>query len=160
MELLKLVALDPDDLAVLSAHLQDAVLKAGDLAYLPAERRFALVARRFDWEAPAGEPRRRLAGLHFERVLAARTRGLDRADPEAVLALLAVTFEPGEAPSGTVTLVFAGGAAVALEVECVEGQMRDLGAAWRAAGRPAHALDEPSLPAEAPPVGPHPAKAG
>ena len=149
MELLKLVALDPDDLAVVSAHLQDAVLKTGDLAYLPRERRFALVARRFDWETAPGEaPRRRLTGLHFERVLAARTRGLERADPDAVLNLLAVTFEPGAAPSGTVTLVFAGGGAVALEVECVEAQMRDLGAAWRASGRPAHDLagDGPAGP--------------
>ena len=145
MELLKLVALDPDDLAVVSAHLQDAVLKTGDLAYLPGERRFALVVRRFDWEVPPGEaPRRRLTGLHFERVLAARTRGVDRADPDAVLNLLAVTFEPTEAPSGTVSLVFAGGGAVALEVECVEAQMRDLGAAWRASSRPAHDLADGS----------------
>lgn len=141
MELLKLVALDPDDLAVVSTHLQDAVLKTSDLTYLPGERRFALVARRFDWQAtPRDGPRRRLTGLHFERVHAARTRGLDRADPEAVLSLLAITFEPGEAPSGTVTLVFAGDAAVQLDVECVEAQMRDLGAAWRAGSRPAHAI--------------------
>lgn len=155
MELLKLVALDADDLAVISAHLQDAVLKVSDLAYLPRERRFALVARRFDWEAQPGDgPRRRLAGLHFERVLSARTRGLDRSEPDAVLELLALTFEPGEAPSGAITLVFAGGGAVRLEVECVEAQMRDLGAAWRAGGRPAHDLGPDDLglggPAPAP----------
>jgi hypothetical protein len=144
VEPLKLVALDADDLAVISAHLQDAVLKVSDLAYLPRERRFALVARRFDWETPTREgPQRRLAGLHFDRVLSARTRGLDRADQGAVLSLLAVTFEPGEAPSGAVTLVFAGGGAVRLEVECIEAQMRDLGAAWRASGRPSHDLDAP-----------------
>jgi hypothetical protein len=64
MDLLKLVALDPDDLAVVSAHLQDALISVGDIAYLPGERRFALAAKRFDWEAE--QPQRRLSGLHFE----------------------------------------------------------------------------------------------
>ena len=58
---LKLIALDADDLAIVSAHLQDAVLKAADLVYLPREQRFALALRRFDWEgAQHGQRRRRL----------------------------------------------------------------------------------------------------
>ena len=140
MELLKLAALDAEDLTVISAHLQDAVLRAGDLTYLAAEHRFVLVVRRFDWTARPGEPaRRRLAGVHFERVLGVRTRGLAPGqDPDAVLSLLAVTFAPGEPPSGAVTLVFSGGAAIRLDVECVEVQMKDLGPVWESEGRPAH----------------------
>jgi hypothetical protein len=142
-ELLKLAALDADDLAVISAHLQDALLRAGDLAYLPKERRFALVARRFDWGAPDGvPPRRRLTGLHFERVLGVRARGVPRDEPNTVLSLLAVTFEPGEAPSGTATLVFAGGAAIRLDLECIEAAMRDLGPVWQAESRPSHAAED------------------
>ncbi|MBM0207061.1 DUF2948 family protein [Micromonospora sp. STR1s_5] len=68
MEPLKLAAFDADDLAIVSAHLQDAVIRVGDVTYLPEQRRFALVGRRFDWEARDGEPRRRLTGCHFERV--------------------------------------------------------------------------------------------
>jgi hypothetical protein len=140
MELLKLAALDAEDLTVISAHLQDAVLRAGDLAYLAAEHRFVLVLRRFDWSDQAGQPaRRRLAGMHFERVLGVRTRGIAPGrDPDAVLSLLAVTFDPGEPPSGTVTLVFSGDAAIRLDVECIEVQMKDLGPVWEADGRPAH----------------------
>ncbi|MGY2048681.1 DUF2948 family protein [Methylobacterium sp. JK268] len=141
MELLKLAALDADDLAVISTHLQDAVLRVGDIAYLPRERRFALVARRFDWTAPErGRPQRRLTGLHFDRVLSVRCRNIPRETPEAALELLAVTFEPGEAPSGTATLVFAGGGAIRLELECVEAGMKDLGPVWEAESRPAHAV--------------------
>ncbi|WP_026190649.1 DUF2948 family protein [Methylobacterium sp. WSM2598] len=141
MELLKLAALDADDLAVISAHLQDAVLRAGDLAYLPRERRFALVARRFDWTAPDGAPpRRRLTGLHFDRVMAVRCRGIPRETPDAAMELLAITFEPGEAPSGTATLVFAGGGAIRLELECIEAGMRDLGPVWGAESRPVHPI--------------------
>ncbi|WP_336485769.1 DUF2948 family protein [Methylobacterium nigriterrae] len=156
MELLKLAALDPEDLTIISAHLQDAILRAGDLTYLAAEHRFVLCVRRFDWSAGPGEPpRRRLAGVHFERVLGVRTRGIAPGrHADATLSLLAVTFEPGDAPSGAVTLVFAGGAAIRLEVECVEVRLKDLGPVWEAQERPAHdpqgptqdpALQDPAL---------------
>jgi hypothetical protein len=120
MELLKLVALDQEDLSVVSAHLQDAIVRAGDLAYLADQHRFALVARRFEWEG-SDEPRRRLTGLHFERVLRVRTRNIERHHADDVLNLLAVTFQPGETPSGQATLVFADDKAVQLDVECVDG---------------------------------------
>ena len=140
MELLRLVALDQEDLAVISTHLQDAVVRVGDLALLPLERRFALVARRFDWECRLDEPPRRcLTGLHFERVLRCRTRGLDRRYPDAVINLLAVTFAETDAPSGTVTLLFSEGVAIQLDVECIEAQMKDLGPVWEADSRPTHA---------------------
>jgi hypothetical protein len=142
MDPLKLVALDPDDLAIVSAHLQDAIVRIDDLAFLPGERRFALVARRFDWEAgPTEPPRRRLTGLHFERVLAARTRGIDRGNIDAVLNLLAITFEETDTPSGTATLIFSEGAAIQLDLECIETQMKDLGPVWEAEGRPVHDIE-------------------
>ena len=138
MELLKLVAFDQEDLAVLSAHLQDAIVKTGDLTFLADQHRFVLVMRRFEWEAPADEKRRRLSGLHFERVLRVRTRNIEREQADEALDLLAVSFEPGEAPSGQVTLVFAGDKAVQLDVECIEAQMKDLGPVWAAGERPSH----------------------
>ena len=142
MDLLRLVALDQEDLAIVSAHLQDAVVRVGDIAYLPKERRFALLARRFDWEAPPTEPRRRLTGLHFERVLGARCRGLDRSNPDAVLNLLAITFDETQSPSGTATLLFSDGAAIQIDCECVESQMKDMGPVWEAEARPIHAEAE------------------
>jgi hypothetical protein len=145
MDDLKLLALDKEDLEVLSAHLQDAVLKVGDMAFLPAQQRFALVANRFDWDsAESGHNRRRRTGMHFERVLRVRRQNMRTDAPDAVLNLLAVTFEETEAPSGVVTLVFSGGAAVQLEVECLECQLRDLGPVWETASRPVHgAVQEP-----------------
>jgi hypothetical protein len=139
MELLKLAALDADDLAIISAHLQDAVIRVGDVTYLHDKQRFALVGRRFDWEASEGEARRRLTGCHFERVLSVKTRGLDRSHPDEILNLLAITFEAGEPPSGAAILHFAGGACIRLEVECIEALMKDLGPIWAAETRPAHA---------------------
>lgn len=136
---LKLVALDADDLAIVSAHLQDAVLKLADIVYLPKEHRFALAARRFDWEgAVQGHRRRRLTALHFDRVLAVRSSQLDKRDAERVLNLLAITFDVGQEPAGDVTLHFSEGAAIRLTVECIESQMKDLGPVWEAVATPDH----------------------
>lgn len=142
---LKLIALDADDLHVMSAHLQDAVVRVGDMTYLPREKRFAAVLNRFDWaQALAGAAKvkeRRQAGLRFERVLGAQFQGFNHKDARATLALLAVTFEKSgqpEAADGHVTLTFSGGAAIRLTVECLEAEMKDLGAAWAAKRVPQH----------------------
>lgn len=136
---LKLIALDADDLAIVSAHLQDAVLKLSDIVYRPAERRFALALRRFDWQgSQKGSRRRRLAALHFERVTAARQSRIDPKAEGTVLNLLAITFEETDSPAGAVTLHFSDGAAIRLEVECIEAQMKDLGPVWEAVATPDH----------------------
>jgi hypothetical protein len=149
---LKLIAFDAEDLAVMSAHLQDAVLRVGDIAYLPRERRFAAIVNRFDWpEAldgadgkPAATYTRRRSGLRFERVLGAKLMGIDLARKDTVLELLALSFEPAEAPGGSVIIHFAGGSAIKLEAECVEAELKDLGPVWRATSMPSHPDDDPA----------------
>jgi hypothetical protein len=145
-ELLRLAAIDAEDLAVVSAHVQDAVLKVGDMTYLPREHRFVVAMNRFIWEEAEGKRRdyeRRRAALTFDRVTAAKVSRIDRSRPDAVLELLAVNFEATggpDDPGGTVTLVFAGGGAVQLTVEVIEVRLADLGAAWATAAKPAHDL--------------------
>jgi hypothetical protein len=144
-ELLRLAAIDAEDLAVISAHVQDAVLKVGDMAFLPREQRFVVAMNRFIWEKADGKRQtfeRRRAALTFDRVSAARLSGIDRGRPDVVLNLLAVHFEPTNQPGGTVTLVFAGGGAVQLTVEVIEVRLADLGAAWATTAKPAHDLDD------------------
>ena len=136
---LKLIALDADDLAIVSAHVQDAVAKVADMAYLPGEKRFVMVLNRFDWTtADQPAPARRRAGFHFERVLSAKTRGIDLGASGAVVNLLAAEFEEKGAPSGVVTLFFSGDGAIQLEVECLEAALSDLGPQWPARKRPDH----------------------
>ncbi|CAH1652845.1 conserved hypothetical protein [Hyphomicrobiales bacterium] len=139
MDEIKLIALDREDLSVISAHLQDALLRVEDLTYLPHRRCFAMAVHRFDWEVPAeGKPQRRLAALHFNQVERVRRTKIDPASNGEVLNLLAIDFIETEAPSGLVLLLFSGGAAIELRVECIEAQLRDLGPAWDAPGRPRH----------------------
>jgi hypothetical protein len=142
MELLKLIALDKDDVEVISAHLQDAVVKVGDIVWLPAERRLVLGLNRFDWEAANNDAgyRRRRAVLRFDQVLSVKCRNISRADPDAVLNLLAVKFTEQDPPSGFVTLMFSGGPALRLNVECLEVELVDLGPVWPTSICPKHAL--------------------
>lgn len=144
---LKLMALDEEDLAIIAAHLQDAVLRVGDMAYIKAERRFAVVVNRFDWghavrsDGKAKRYIRRQTGVRIEHVERARVLEIDLSDKDRVLSLLTLSFEPADLPQGTVTLTFAGGGAVRLEVECLEAALTDLGAAWSTRRRPEHAGD-------------------
>jgi hypothetical protein len=145
-DLLKFVALDGEDLEVVSTHLQDAVVKAAEVLWRPQEHRLVLALNRFDWEGAAqpGRPeyRRRRAALRFERVQACKSRGLDPQQTDAVLNLLSVEFSETDAPAGIVTLTFSGGAAIRLEVECLEAELVDLGPTWTTATCPAHADGE------------------
>lgn len=140
--MLKLVALDQEDLDVVSAHVQDAVMKVEGLDYRRAAKQFALTMNRFAWEAASGGMRahneRRQSVLSFARVLSVKANGVDPRRKEEVLSLLALRFLPGEAPAGTVELAFAGNATIRLEVECIEARLTDTGGAWRATSRPAH----------------------
>lgn len=142
MTALKLIALDDQDLSIVSAHVQDAVLKVSDLEFLPAAKRFLLTMNRFVWEAKSGLFRqhneRRQAVLHFDRVLGAKTSGIDRDKPAEVLSLLAISFIEISKPAGIVELIFAGGGAIMLDVECIEARLADIGGAWEATSRPIH----------------------
>jgi hypothetical protein len=139
---LKLLALDEEDLAVVSSHLQDAVVRVGDMAYLPSQKRFAAILNRFDWESAVGKEakdyQRRRTALRFDRVLRAQHRDLRPEKPDRVLSLLAIQFEVGEAPGGKITLLFSGEVTIQLDVECVEAELRDLGPSWPTRRKPEH----------------------
>ena len=144
MELLKLGALDADDLAVISAHMQDAIVRVGDIRQLKRLNKLFIVANRFDWNAVVGaregpKPQRRPAGLQFSRVRTIKAHRIRQGAPNAVLSLLAITFTPGPVPpEGTIELTFSGGGAIRLDVECIEVSLEDLGPAWEAARVPTH----------------------
>lgn len=141
---LRLMALDQEDLAVISAHVQDAVLRVQDINWLPREGQFVLGMNRFVWEAVSGgslrkrEYQRRRSALRFARVQKVQSVGLDRRADDAVLELLAISFEPLNEPSGDIVLAFAGGATIRLSVEVLEVDLTDLGPAWSTSLAPRH----------------------
>jgi hypothetical protein len=149
VEELKLVALDGDDIEVVSAHVQDALVRVGDIFWQPREHRFVMALNRFDWmtavdakpdaktDAQADYRRCRTA-LRFERVLGCKCRGLDQTDKDVRLNLLAVAFAETDRPAGTVTLTFSGGGVIRLDVECLEAELADLGEVFTAELCPDH----------------------
>ena len=114
MDRLKLIAMDEEDLRIVSAHVQDAVARSADLAYDARAKKFAVALNRYVWERDGrvtGEkrrtPERRRAMLHFERVSAARSTGVLRGG-EQVLSVLAVGFtaKAEDDAAGTIEITF------------------------------------------------------
>lgn len=150
---LKLAALDAEDLAVISSQVQDAVVKVGNIHWLKTESKLIIEMNRFAWEEAIKQQRRFLAPkpsyerhqaiLHFSRVIDVQGRNIRKDAPDAVLNLLAMQFEPdGEGPNGTITLIFAGNAEIRFNVECIEAQLADTGAAWETEHLPEHEAAE------------------
>lgn len=171
---MKLRAQDAEDLEVLSSCLQDALVRLGDMTFLPEERRFVLVANRFKWEAmdeaelpadaapldsegdadfhdPSPTYQRVNCGICFDAVRRVRTRHLDLRNRGQILSLMAIVSEPG-----AVVLCFAHGGAVRLEVDRVLCHAQDLDEPWPTKWRPKHPLDD----RDARPDTAHPGSAG
>jgi hypothetical protein len=141
---LKFVVLDEEDLEIVSAHLQDAVVKVADVLWRPQEKRLVVALNRFDWEGvQTGQPEyhRCRSALRFERVLSCKCKSVNPAGKDAVLNLLAVEFAETDSPAGVVTLIFSGGGVLRLEVECLEAELADLGPTWTTGCCPAHTVE-------------------
>jgi hypothetical protein len=127
---LKLVALDADVLSVISAPVPEARVQLADIVWRQDEKRLVIGMNRLDWgQALAGEstPRRLVAALRFDRVLACKSRNIDPAATEAALELVGIEFYPGPDPGGSALLMFSDGGALRLDVECLECELTDLG---------------------------------
>jgi Protein of unknown function (DUF2948) len=135
--LLHLTALDAEDLASVSAQMQDALLRVGDMAYDKRRKTVALVANRFAWDALPEKTRRR-TGLRINHVLAARRKHPLPVADATILSLLSVTFAATDDVAGVLTLSFSGGHALQFDVDSVDVQMDDLGPAWGTDTEPQH----------------------
>lgn len=143
MSELKLLALDDEDLTVISAAMQDAVLRVEDLEYDKKNNQFLFTANRFAWEKRKGflkkSHERRRTILAFKRVHDVKMRGFNAGNGDEVLSLLALRFvETDEGPEGQLELVMSGNAGILLNVECIEVQLTDTGGAWETRFKPKH----------------------
>jgi hypothetical protein len=143
---LKLRAADAEDLAIISAILQDSLVTIGEMVYLPEENQFVLIANRFRWDAEQRETRknfeRTLSGLCIDGVKSVRRRGLNPQETERMLVLLAIRPDHFDSPSALV-LDFAGGSSIRLEVGRIMCHLDDLGEPWPTRWRPKHPVAEP-----------------
>ena len=138
---LRLLAETAEDLEVISAAIQDSVVKAGNLKYESRRNRFTLEINRFRWEAGAkrGDGERVRSLLAFDGVLGVKTRAVNKIDPEMILSLLQVSFTPAdEPPGGKVTLLFAGDGEIELDVEVLDATLLDSDYVWPTRRLPSH----------------------
>ena len=135
--MLHLTAQDAEDLIVISAQMQDAVLKYGDLNFNAKRHRLAFVANRFAWD-DAKQKQRRRTGVHFDHVKAVQKLGFKNLSAETILSLLTISFVPKDELSGQVILTFSAGHQLRLDVECLDVAMSDLGPAWSTEVMPSH----------------------
>ena len=147
---LRLRAEDAEDLAVISACLQDALVSVRDLAYDRDARIFVLVANRFRWEGGArGEEavrpfERTLCGVSFDEIDGVVYRGFHRSEEDRILSLLAIrpTLGPGISSAGwAIDLEFAGSATIRLTAAAIRCRVRDFGEPWPTVWQPDHPLD-------------------
>ena len=137
---LKLSALDADDLGVISAAVQDALVAVRDCAYLKDEKRFVLLLNRFQWEADPSidsAHSRTHSALVFNEVTGVRHHDIPLGEPDRMLELLAVTLEN----DGSVALRFASGRAIRLEIGRLACHLGDVGEPWPTPWKPAHPVE-------------------
>jgi hypothetical protein len=139
---LRLLAQDHEDLAIVSAAVQDSIFMVADAQWLPAARRFTLKLQRFVWEGAdrSTKGERVWAVLSFDNVLSVRAHKVAQARRDAFASLLSISFEAGQSPTGTIAVNLADGGVIALEVECLDVVLADLGAPREAVGKPEHGV--------------------
>jgi Protein of unknown function (DUF2948) len=143
----KLRAEDADDLAVISACLQDALVAVRDLAFVQQDRTFVMVANRFRWEQASRSARgeagyqRTLCGITFGAVAGVSYHGFRRSEDERILSLLAIR-RGSDGEENAIQLEFSGGAAIRLEIDRILCHVQDLGEPWPTPWQPSHDADE------------------
>lgn len=130
-ERLRLLAADEADLETISALVQDAAVKSGDVAYDTKARRLVIIANRYRWETR--QPSRVRCVLRLDSLTGLKRRSWPSSG--TVLDLLALRWE-----NGGIEIDFAGGAVLRAEAECIDVELHDLSGPWGAKRTPRHAL--------------------
>ena len=131
---LKLIARSSEDITVMSALLQDALLASADMQFIPDDNSFVVLANRFCWEANVKAPQRRLCGLKIGQVEKAQTKGMQLAVGQ-FYNLLSIAYE--EAGNGLI-LTFSGEAAIRLQIAGISATLQDVAEAHPGFARPEH----------------------
>ena len=120
---LLLLAQEADEVPLISALVQDAILRPADVAYDRRARRLVLLLDRYRWEA---NDRTRVQ-LRGWTDFGAHDPGI------TILELLAFIIE-----DDVLTIAFAAGPTLRVSTECVDIILEDLSPPWRATRKPEH----------------------
>ena len=139
---LKLIAKTDEDLRVISAHLQDSIVKTSDIASLKKNRIFLMQLNRFMWEdvekGVFRKNKRISTVLKFENVLKVSSKNVNQKKNDRFLDFLAIeTFKMPD-KNYEMNLIFSGDIVIKLEVEAIEVTLDDQGSPWESKNKPKH----------------------
>ncbi|MEI7608994.1 MAG: DUF2948 family protein [Rhodospirillaceae bacterium] len=130
---IRLRAEDAEDLKIVSACLQDAIVPITEIGWLPEDQCFVMVVNRFRWEAAGPVLTRTNCAVTIQGVTEVRRRAIDLGNRALMLDLLAIT--PGETG---IDLIFAGEGAIHLAGPRWRCLIEDIGEPWPAEAAPRH----------------------
>ena len=139
---LKLIAHSEEDLRVISAHLQDAIVSTKDIAHLKSNRIFLMQLNRFMWEdvekVVFRKNKRIRTILKFENVIEVNSKNINQSVKDKFLDFLAI--ESNQMPNNNheMKLIFSGDSIIRVVAEVIEVTLDDQGEPWNTKNKPKH----------------------
>lgn len=138
---MRLLAQSEKDLSVISAMVQDAITRVGDISYDKKTRQLIIAMNRFCWESGKRSiPARVRAALQISDVISVRQTGIASGKRNGILSVLAIEFtaDAQNPPSGEIKINFSDNGTMLISVECLDLALVDISSAWGAKSRPKH----------------------
>ena len=139
---LKLIARTEEDLRVVSAHLQDAIVNVSDIANLKKNKIFLMQMNRFMWEdvekGVFRKNKRIRTIIKIENVINVHAKNINQSKKDKFLDFL--TIETNRMPDNNyeMKIVFAGDSIIRVISEVIEVTLDDQGDAWNTKNKPKH----------------------
>ncbi len=139
---LKLIARTTEDLRVISAHLQDSILKTSDIANLKKNKILLMQLNRFMWEdvekGVFRKNKRIRTVLKFENILKVASKNVDQKKNDRFLDFLAIETTKMPDKNYEMNLIFSGDVVLKLIAEAIEVTLDDQGSPWESKNKPEH----------------------
>ena len=141
---LKLIGKTSEDLKVISAHLQDAIVSVSDIAHLKRNRIFLIQLNRFMWEdveqGVFRKNKRIRTVLKFDHVIKVSSKNIDFNKKDKFLDFLAIESREMADKTLEMNLIFSGNSVIKILTEVIEVTLDDQGDAWETKSKPKHNL--------------------
>jgi hypothetical protein len=139
---LRLIAKTDEDVRVISAHLQDSIVKTSDIASLKRNKIFLIQLNRFMWEdvekGVFRKNKRIRTVLKFENILEVTAKNIDQKKGDRFLDFLAIETEKMPDKNYEMKLIFAGDVVIKLVTEAIDVTLDDQGSPWESKNKPKH----------------------
>ena len=139
---LKLLATSEEDLKVISAHLQDAIVSSTDLANLKKNRIFLMQLNRFMWEdVEKGlfrKNKRVRTILKFDNITSVSAKNISSKEKIKFLDFLTIESNLLPDKSYEMKIIFSGNSAIKIIAEVIDVTLDDQGDPWESRTKPKH----------------------